>query len=382
MSGVCSKSKVLVAMSGGVDSSVAAALLQEQGYEVVGCFMRLGSDDSVEGEACDPNAYDPDRVRPGHQGCCSLDDASDARLVASMLGVPFYVLNFKRDFDRVIDYFVDEYNRGRTPNPCIRCNHWLKFGRLADYARSIDADFVATGHYARVDRDGGRARLMCGRDREKDQSYVLFTTPAALLEHIMLPIGRHTKREVRRIAEEKGLPVFDKPDSQEICFVPDTDYARLVRRRSPETVREGNILDHEGTVIGRHPGHQHFTIGQRRGISVSLGHPIYVTDKNAETNTITVAPASETFADTLVADETNWLRPPPSRPMPCLARIRYNAAAVPATVVAESDTMTVRFDEPQRAISPGQAVVCYEDDELIGGGWIRDVEGTKQDVAR
>jgi tRNA-specific 2-thiouridylase len=364
--------KVLVAMSGGVDSSVAAALLKDQGYDVVGCFMRLGSEDSVEAPEADPYACDPAKVKEGHQGCCSLNDASDARFVAAMLGVPFYVLNFKKDFGRIIDYFVDEYNAGRTPNPCVRCNDWLKFGKLAAYAKSIDADFVATGHYARVSHEGGQSRLLRGTDRKKDQSYVLFGTKLDDLRHMLLPIGELEKPAVRELAERYKLPVFDKPDSQEICFVPDNDYARLVKHRTPDKVKPGRIVDTDGNDLGQHEGHQHFTIGQRRGIGVALGYPIYVVDKDASTNTVTVGGKDDLLSVSLKADQTNWLIDPPTRqPLRCAARVRYNSQPVPAQVLATGDdTLEVQFDEPVSAVSPGQAVVCYDGDHLIGGGWI------------
>ncbi len=261
-------------MSGGVDSSVSAALLQDQGYDVVGCFMRLGSDDSVE--AADHQNYcaqpledDPpaQTAKPNQQGCCSLNDASDARLVAAMLDVPLYVLNFKKNFGRVIDYFVEEYNRGRTPNPCIRCNDWLKFGKLVEYAESISADYVATGHYARVDRSGPETKLLRGTDTHKDQSYVLFGTQRKVLDRMLLPIGELEKKQTRQIAKDKGLPVHAKPDSYEICFVSDNNYARFVRETTPDQITPGPIKDQEGTVLGTHPGHQHFTIGQRRGLN-------------------------------------------------------------------------------------------------------------------
>jgi tRNA-specific 2-thiouridylase len=358
-----------MAMSGGVDSSVAASLLLEQGYEVVGCFMRLGSEDGVEEqETCDPT-----KIKIGHQGCCSLNDASDARLVCAMLDIPFYVLNFKKDFGRVIDYFVGEYNAGRTPNPCVRCNDWLKFGKLASYARTIDAQYVATGHYARVDRSQGKARLMRGRDLSKDQSYVLFGTPQDQLDHMMLPIGDLEKSEVRAIAQARGLPVFNKPDSQEICFVPDNDYARLVRKRTPEKVTAGNVLDEEGKVIGTHEGHQHFTIGQRRGLGVTKGYPLYVINKNAADNTITVGDKAHLLSSGCMADQTNWLIDHTiGESIRCHAKIRYNSQPVPATLRATGgDTLEVVFDEPQSAVTPGQAVVCYDGDQLIAGGWIQ-----------
>jgi tRNA-specific 2-thiouridylase len=383
------RGKVVVAMSGGVDSSVAAALLKQDGYRVVGCFMRLGSDDSVEAaEGYDnvrDDACDPAKVKVGHQGCCSVSDASDARLVAAMLDVPFYVLNFKRDFARIIDYFVDEYNAGRTPNPCVRCNDWLKFGKLHDYARSIDADFVASGHYARV-RGSDDVALLRGVDHGKDQSYVLFGTPRDRLRHLLLPIGDMQKDEVRQRAEAFNLPVFDKPDSQEICFVPDNDYARLVRRRSPGRVAPGHVLDTQGNVVGEHPGQQHFTIGQRRGIGVALGYPIYVVDKDPRANTVTVGSRQELLASGCAASQTNWLVPDADIPAawtPCLAKVRYNSRPVPARVRATgADTLEVGFDEPIPAVTPGQAVVIYDADRVLGGGWIDHVNRADRDAKR
>src|SRR4051795_10100069 len=241
MSANVRKKKVVVAMSGGVDSSVAAALLLREGYDVVGVFMRLGS--PAGGEAAEPTEA-CETSGKNKQGCCSVLDAADARRVAGMLDIPFYVLNFQEDFGRVIDYFVDEYNRGRTPNPCVRCNDWLKFGKLAKYAEAVGADFVASGHYARVGNDPvtGEKALLRGLDHKKDQSYVLFGMSRENLEHTMLPIGEFEKHDVRAIAEEMKLPVFNKPDSQEICFVPNQDYAGLVQRRTPEAFREGELV--------------------------------------------------------------------------------------------------------------------------------------------
>lgn len=365
--------KVLVAMSGGVDSAVAAALLKQQGYEVVGCFMRLGTTDSVE-PGDESGCVEP-TGKPGHQGCCSLNDASDARLVAALLEIPFYVLNFKKDFDRVINYFVDEYNAGRTPNPCVRCNDWLKFDKLVTYADSIDARYIATGHHARVDRSApaaGGARLLCGCDRRKDQSYFLFGVKRHRLAQMLLPIGGMQKSEVRRLAKRLALPVSDKPDSQEICFVPDNNYANLVKLRTPDRVSPGDVLDTSGHVVGRHEGQQQFTIGQRRGVAVAMGHPVYVIDKDPQANTITVGTAEHLLATGLLADQMNWLVDPiPGQVLDCHAKIRHNSDAVPARVVVTGpDTVEVRFVEPQRAVTPGQAVVCYRGDEVIGGGWI------------
>lgn len=388
-------SKVVVAMSGGVDSSVTAALLQEQGYEVVGCFMRLGSDDSVEeamgydnmADHCATSGSDPgedadipqasDNPKVHKQGCCSVNDASDARLVAAKLGMPFYVLNFKKDFGRIIDYFVGEYNAGRTPNPCVRCNDWLKFGKLHTYARSIDADYVATGHYARIAEVDNRRRLLQGKDHRKDQSYVLFGTPREQLEHMLLPIGEFEKSHVRELAQQYNLPVFNKPDSQEICFVPDNDYARLVKRRSGDAMQPGKIIDTSGKTVGEHEGHQHFTIGQRRGVGVALGYPIYVVDRQPQTNTVVIGGKEDLLALGCTADQTNWLIEPPTDWTPAMVKIRYNSPPTPGSVRATGDdALEVRFDEPVEAVTPGQAVVCYDGDAVMGGGWIDAVDRT------
>jgi tRNA-uridine 2-sulfurtransferase len=368
--------KVLVAMSGGVDSSVAAAILLERGYEVVGCFMRLGSPgetlDELQPYDSAGVACDPTRIRIGHQGCCSINDAADARLVAANLGIPFYVCNFKKDFGRIIDYFVGEYNAGRTPNPCVRCNDWLKFGKLHDYARQIDADFVASGHYAQVAHESDGPALLRGVDHDKDQSYVLFGVPRDRLAQMLLPIGPLRKSEVRRMAKERGLPVFDKPDSQEICFVPDNDYAGLVARRSPDALAEGAIVDLEGRELGRHGGHQRFTIGQRKGIRVAAGVPLYVINKDPVSNTVTVGPREALAAQRCMAEDCNWLVDATvGQWTPCAAKIRYNAAPVPARLRRDhSDSLEVRFDEPQDAVAPGQAVVCYLGERVLCGGWI------------
>ena len=363
--------KVLVAMSGGVDSSVAAALLLQRGYDVVGCFMRLGSPGETFDEL-EPDEESP--VRIGHQGCCSINDAADARLVAAKLGIPFYVCNFKRDFGRIIDYFVAEYNAGRTPNPCVRCNDWLKFGKLHDYAERIDAAYVASGHYARIDCGTGRPRLLSGLDEDKDQSYVLFGAPARRLEQMLLPIGNYRKPQVRRMAQEMGLPVHDKPDSQEICFVPDNDYASLVRARTPGAVAAGDILDTSGRVLGEHAGHQHYTIGQRRGLGVAAGLPLYVLDKDPAANTVTIGTRQQLLAAGCRAEETNWfVEKRVEKWVHCGAKIRSNAAAVPARVrCCADDALEVRFAEPQFAVAPGQAVVCYDGDAVLCGGWITE----------
>jgi tRNA-specific 2-thiouridylase len=374
--------KVVLAMSGGVDSSVAAALLLRQGYEVMGAFMRLGSPSGVEaetaqgGEACDTNGVGG----KSKQGCCSVLDAADARRVAGLLDIPFYVLNFQEDFDRVIRYFVDEYNRGRTPNPCVRCNDWLKFGKLAKYAEAVGADYVASGHYARVGVDPatGEKALLRGLDHKKDQSYVLFGMSRQTLEHTLLPIGEFEKHQVRAMAEEFRLPVFNKPDSQEICFVPNQDYAGLVKRRSPETFREGTLVDTSGKVVGAHEGHQHFTIGQRKGVGVAFGYPIYVVDISPDENRVTVGTKDDLLRTGLVANQINVLSPRMAMgrgPVKCLAKIRYNHQPQPATAeVVGADEIRVTFDDPQTAVTPGQAAVLYDGDVLLGGGWIERSE--------
>lgn len=434
-----SKGKVLVAMSGGVDSSVAAAMLVREGYEVVGCFMRLGSpgetldelmpaDEACRVNTCSPNDAEPNEesrvghrqtkktVKIGHQGCCSINDAADARLVAAELGIPFYVCNFKKDFGRIIDYFVDEYAAGRTPNPCVRCNDWLKFGKLHEYATQIGADFIASGHYARVasggwgigDGENPRGnfssalrptpdtpyprslRLFRAVDQSKDQSYVLFGVPREQLSRMMLPIGGMQKPAVRALAERFGLPVFDKPDSQEICFVPDNDYAGLVESRRPELAKEGTIVDGSGRVVGSHAGQHRYTIGQRRGVGVAFGHPIYVVGKDPASNTITVGERESLLASSCIAGEANWLVSEDELAadsegwFACRAKYRYNTPAVAAQARLLSDgagatpsgrcgMFGVRFDEPQYAVAPGQAVVLYDaayPEAVLGGGWI------------
>lgn len=388
------KKKVVVAMSGGVDSSVAAALLQRAGYDCVGVFMRLGNDpaDLTDGDldeiACSPEKREKHLAELAagkgsgggshKQGCCSSSDAADARYVAGLLNIPFYALNFQHDFSGIIDYFVREYNAGRTPNPCVRCNEYLKFGKLSRYAKAIGADYVATGHYARVGKDPatGEAMLLRGLDGKKDQSYVLFGVPRGEIGHMLLPIGDMEKSKVRELAQELGLPVFNKPDSQEICFVPDNDYARLVAKKTPERVRAGSFVDSSGNVVGAHAGHQHFTIGQRKGVGLAFGYPIYVTGIDAEKNTVTVGGKEALLHRRLTAREVNWLAGEgkgPAEALRCRAKVRYNSEPLPATaVMSGEDELTVVFDEPVLAITPGQAVVCYSEagERVLGGGWI------------
>jgi tRNA-specific 2-thiouridylase len=302
-------------------------------------------------------------------------DAADAHRVAGVLGIPLYVFNFQDDFGRVIDYFVSEYNRGRTPNPCVRCNDWLKFGKLARYAEAVGADFVASGHYARigVDPAAGEKSLLRGKDHRKDQSYVLFGMNRTTIEHTLLPIGEFEKHQVRAIAEELKLPVHNKPDSQEICFVPNQDYAGLMKRRAPEAFRQGEVVDTAGKVVGTHEGHQHFTIGQRKGAGVAFGYPVYVVDIDANQNRVTLGQRDELRRSSLIANQVNVLssRVHAGQEIHCQAKIRYNHQPQPAVAkLSAADELSVRFDQPQAAITPGQAVALYDGDIVLGGGWI------------
>ena len=372
-------------MSGGVDSSVAACLLQEQGYDVVGVFMRLGAEhhvlaDPVAPASCDTAA--PSRnvalpiaaaSNPGRsKGCCSAADASDARRVAGELGIPFYALNFERDFGRLVDYFVDEYAQGRTPNPCVRCNQWLKFGRLMEYAGVVGADWIATGHYARVDHAGPRARLRRGVFAAKDQSYVLFGIEPSVLSRTLFPLGAMTKEEVRAQARRFGLALHDKAESQDICFVPDGDYARLVRSRTNRGFEPGEIRHVDGRVVGAHEGTARFTIGQRRGLRVAMGEPVYVTSIDAAQNIVTIGPREAVMQASLRVSDINWLCDVPTGPISAAVQIRYHHEPASATLIPSDNGATVRveFDAPQSAVTPGQAAVFYEGDIVLGGGWI------------
>lgn len=368
--------KALVAMSGGVDSSVAAAAMVHAGWDVVGCFMRLGSPDED---------LDTEGTRIGHRGCCSIGDAQDARLVAADLGIPLYVCNFRDDFGRIIDYFVDAYAQGRTPNPCVRCNDWLKFGKLHSYARSVGASVVVSGHYARVDRRGPTPRFLRGRDHAKDQSYVLFGAPHERLAEMVLPIGEfEDKAEVRDAATALGMNVASKPDSQEICFVPDDDYAGLVERRRPELATTGSVLTIDGRPLGDHAGQHRYTIGQRRGLGIAAADPLYVVSKDPAANSVTVGPADALRCAAVEAGEANWLGPKPAEGTTVLVRYRAHGSECAARIthLPDGDRATpsgrpgrfaLEFAEPQRAIAPGQAAVLYDaanPDLVLGGGWI------------
>lgn len=363
--------RVLVAMSGGVDSSVSAYLLKEQGYEVIGVFMRHGIRTSPSCGEGRSERWLP-VVQKAKQGCCSVADAEDARRVADRLAIPFYVLNFEEDFHQIVEYFVDEYLRGRTPNPCIVCNNRLKFGKLFDYAYSLKADFIATGHYARILRaSDGTYGLFSGRDANKDQSYVLFGIAREDLPRLLLPIGDYVKADIRKIAADIGLRVADKPDSQEICFVADGDHSRFVREYRPDADTSGEIVSTDGKVLGRHTGLEQFTIGQRKGLRIALGEPRYVVRIEPEARRVVIGTRAELARWELTASGANWLIDPPAEPFPCQAKIRYRTAAVPARVtILGPDRFHVRFENPCYGVAPGQAVVCYQQDRVLGGGWI------------
>lgn len=370
--------RVVLAMSGGVDSSAAAYLLQQQGYEVIGLFMRSG----VAETACETSPsllpiVEPN-TRSNKQGCCSASDAADARRVADVLDIPFHALNFQDAFGRIKDYFADEYLSGRTPNPCVMCNNWLKFGKLWDFAQQVGADVVATGHYATIKQGDSTDSwgLYRGLDRGKDQSYVLFGIEQSLLQHILFPLGGMQKPEIRELAKQAGLRVHDKPDSQEICFIPDNDYAGFIERFRGEQETAGELVDTAGNVVGQHTGFEKFTVGQRKGLGVTFGSPRFVVAIEAETKRVVIGQKEDLSRVGLRADRLNWLVPEPTGPFSCKAKIRYRHTAAEATAeIVANDELEVRFDEPQFGVAPGQAVVLYDGDKVLGGGWIRSSAG-------
>ncbi len=347
-------------MSGGVDSSVAAALLAEQGYEVIGVTMRL---------------FDAPFDNAGRlsKSCCSLEDVEDARATCRVIGAKHYYLNFEEEFrEHVIDYFVGEYEKGRTPHPCLACNDRLKFDFLMRRAEFMDADIVATGHYARVQNSGGTYRLLSGIDPLKDQAYVLYTLTQDKLAKLALPIGEYNKDEIRAMATRFGLPVADKPDSQDICFIPTGNYKEFVEDRLKQRV-PGILRKSDGTVLGKHDGVHQFTIGQRKGLPIAggTGRPIFVTHINAATGDITVGDATELLKDELWASGVSWISgSEPIGSVRVQARIRYNGKNASATVTPHGEWARLKFDEPVRAITPGQAVVFFAGDEVLGGGLI------------
>jgi tRNA-specific 2-thiouridylase len=306
------------------------------------------------------------------QGCCSAQDAEDGRRVALQLGIPYYALNLEAEFRGIIDYFVDEYKVGRTPNPCVMCNNWIKFGKLFDYANSVNAHYLATGHYARLERRGSQAVLLRGVDSKKDQSYVLFGIKRDFLDRMLLPVGHYEKRVIRQIAEHLGMDVAQKQDSQEICFVAAGDHAEFVRsRREPGTDTSGQIVTTSGEVVGTHPGIEGFTVGQRKGLRVAMGEPYFVVRIEPHSRRVVIGPIADLGRIQLTANNTNWLVDPPDGEFRCRAQIRYNSRAQPATATAlNGGRLKLVFDRPQNGVAPGQAVVCYDHQQVIGGGWI------------
>lgn len=376
--------RVVLAMSGGVDSSVAAHLLRREGHDVIGLFMRHGEAEptecaiSADGASAKKSAplFNILPSTPGHkQGCCSASDAADARRVADRLDIPFYAIDFHDDFGRIQDYFVEEYTAGRTPNPCVMCNNWLKFGKLCEYADGVGADFVATGHYARLEhRDGPDAApaLVRGVDDSKDQTYVLFGIQREVLKRVLFPVGDYHKDAIREMAREVGLRVADKKDSQEICFVPNNDYAAFVRERmGGDFDLSGDIVTTAGTVVGQHAGIEHFTIGQRKGLNLAFGEPRYVVRIDAETKRVVIGTQEELLRTELTARAANWLIETPREPIECEVKIRYKNQPAPATVTPlPTGRMHITMHEPRAGVAPGQAVVCYDGDRVLGGGWI------------
>lgn len=357
------KETVVVGMSGGVDSSVAAYLLKEQGYNVIGITMTLVPKD----------VFYEEKVG----GCCSISAVNDARRVADQLGIYYYVMNFREVFERkVINYFIDEYLAGRTPNPCIACNKYIKFDEFLRKANALGAKYVATGHYASIKYDDERKRylLIRSRDVKKDQTYMLYNLTQHQLAHTLMPLGGYTKEQVRKIAEDIGLLVFNKPDSEEICFVPDNDYAGFIERRVPDKVEKGYFVDVNGNILGEHKGIVHYTIGQRKGLGLSLGRPVFVVDIIPEKNLVVIGDEREVFKDRLYAEDLNFI--PFDKldgPMRVSAKIRYTAKEAKAIITPYKDGVMVEFDEPQRAITKGQSVVFYDGDIVVGGGVIKEV---------
>lgn len=357
------KKKVVIGMSGGVDSSVAAYILKEEGYEVIGITMSVIPHDEI---------YDE---REG--GCCSISSVYDARKVAQDLGIPHYVMNFRDIFERkVIDYFVDEYVNGRTPNPCVACNKYIKFDEFLRKAQSLGADYVATGHYATIEKDATTNRYLMKRslDVKKDQTYFLYSMTQYQLEHTLMPLGKYTKDEVRKIAERLNLPVHNKPDSEEICFIPDNDHGNFIKNRVPEKVIAGNFVDKDGNILGKHKGIVYYTIGQRKGLGVSLGKRVFVKEIIPERNEIVLGDEEDIFKTKLYADELNIIAfdKLPDK-MEVTAKIRSSMKEAKALIQPHDEGVIVEFEKPQRAITKGQSIVFYDKDIVIGGGTIKKI---------
>ena len=352
------RKKVLVAVSGGVDSAVAAALLLKEGFDVTAVFLCLQMERAFESNS---------------RSCCTPQDAADARRIAAKLGVKFISLSATKDFETIIKNFTDDYEKGRTPNPCVRCNEKIKFGKLFELADSLGAQYIATGHYARIINYKGQCAIAPALAPGKDQSYVLFSIPREKLDRIIFPVGKlKNKQAVRDIAKELGLEVHDKPDSQDICFVPDGDYTKLLEAHNSQALRAGNFIDTSGKIIGRHDGYGRFTIGQRRGTGIAAGHPVYVTGINPQTADVTIGEKNDLLASGLTADGANWQVNVPTE-FGATVKIRYNhRGAAAKVIITGKDTFEVCFDKPLEAITPGQAAVVYSGDCLLGGGWIKE----------
>lgn len=349
-------------MSGGVDSSVAAALLLKQGYDVVGITMQIWPDDAP--------------TPPDETACCSLSAVEDARRVAQKLGIPYYVLNFKELFrDKVIDYFVCEYLQGRTPNPCVACNRYIKFEALLQKAQGLGMDYVATGHYAKIYYDSKRQRYVMAKakDRNKDQTYFLYNFTQEQLEKTLMPLGEYTKPEIRKLAAEFGFRVANKPESQEICFITDNDYRRFISEYVTEEIKPGPFIDIKGNVLGQHRGIPYYTVGQRKGLGIALGYPVYVLDILPEENAIVLGTKEELAGQRFLAKENNFiLFKELTEPAEVMVKIRYKSEEVPATIYPQKEpgSVEVVLHQPQHAITPGQAVVYYQGDLVVGGGII------------
>ena len=347
-------------MSGGVDSSVAAWLLKQQGYDVIGVTMQIWQEE----DSCTVEE---------NGGCCGLSAVEDARRVAWTLGIPYYVMNFRKEFQKnVIDYFVAEYLHGRTPNPCIACNRYVKWEALLQRSLSIGADYIATGHYARIEQlANGRYAIANSVTAAKDQTYALYNLTQEQLSHTLMPVGEYTKDQIRQIAEDIGLQVAHKADSQEICFVPDNDYAAFIKRRIGSLPEEGNFVDLEGNILGRHKGIINYTVGQRKGLGIAFGKPMFVIRIDAQKNEVVLGEKGSEFSDTLYAVNPNFIPfDTLDKPIRAAAKIRYSAKPANGTVSAEGSRIKIVFDEPQRAITPGQAVVLYDGDTVLGGATI------------
>lgn len=357
------KKKVAVGMSGGVDSSVAAYLLKEQGYEVIGVTMQIWQEE-------DPLAM------AENGGCCGLSAVDDARRVADRLEIPYYVLNFKREFkEHVIDYFMEEYMHARTPNPCIACNRYVKWEAMLHRAMELGCDYIATGHYARVcQMENGRYALRKSAAARKDQTYALYNLTQEQLARTQMPVGEYDKEQIRQIAQRLGLMVAAKPDSQEICFIPDHDYAAYIERETQKKFPAGNFVDQEGRVLGRHKGLIHYTIGQRKGLGLSLGVPAFVLELRPDTNEVVIGTNEDTFCDRLLADQVNLMSLSALEgEKQVMAKIRYSDPGAACRIrMVETDMVECRFDKPVRAITPGQAVVFYDGDIVVGGATIRE----------